>query len=100
MGGSAFSNFMGNPKFMMKAFYMSLMVFGAFHVTKTGLALVTSKLLSRMGKPQLVRETSKLYSNNYLTMPFYYARKKVLSNMKRSENDLLAGVILEQKLEN
>jgi len=51
MTGAAFSNFLGNPKFMMKAFYMSLMVFGAFHVTKTGLALVTSKLLSRMGKP-------------------------------------------------
>jgi len=57
------------------------------------------RLLARFGKPQLIRETSKLYANNYLTLPFLYARKRILMSMKRSEKDLLAGVILEKKLE-
>jgi ATPase family AAA domain-containing protein 3A/B len=34
-----------------------------------------------------------------VTLPFAWAKKKFLSVTKRSEGDLLAGVILEQKLE-
>lgn len=47
----------------------------------------------------MVRETSKIHSNNYFTLPFVWARKQYLMRMKRSEKDLLAGVILEKKLE-
>jgi len=46
-----------------------------------------------------VRETSKLHSSNFLTLPFVWARKQVLMKMKRTEKDLLEGVILEKKLE-
>lgn len=88
-----------NPKFLMKAAYMSVVMFGAFHLTKLSLAIVGQKVISRMGKPQLVRETSKLHSNNYLTLPYAWARKKVQMGMKRTEADLLEGVILEKKLE-
>lgn len=55
--------------------------------------------MSRFGKPTLVRETSKLHSNNYFLLPFVYARKQFLMRMKRTEKDLLEGVILEKKLE-
>lgn len=34
-----------------------------------------------------------------MTLPFAWAKKKTLSFTKRSEADLLSGVILEQKLE-
>lgn len=90
---------MMNPKFLMKTAYMGLMMFAAFHFTKLSLAILGQTLVSRMGKPKLVRETSKLYSNNYLTLPFVYARKQVLMRMKKTEKDLLEGVILEKKLE-
>lgn len=99
MIGSQISGMFNNPKFLMKAAYMSVVMFGAFHLTKLSLAIVGQKVISRMGKPQLVRETSKLHSNNYLTLPYAWARKKVQMGMKRTEADLLEGVILEKKLE-
>lgn len=40
-----------NPKFMMKAVYMSVLMFGAFHLTKLSLAIIGQKIVSRMGKP-------------------------------------------------
>ena len=83
----------------MKTAYMGIMMFGAFHFTKLSLAILGQTIVSRMGKPKLVRETSKLYSNNYITLPFVYARKQILMRMKRTEKDLLEGVILEQKLQ-
>jgi hypothetical protein len=52
-----------------------------------------------MGKPKLVRETSKLHSQSYLTLPFAYAKKQVQMRTKRTEKDLLEGVILDKKLE-
>ena len=83
----------------MKAAYTSLLVFGAFHGTRLSIALIGQSIVGRFGKPSLVRETSKLHSNNYLLLPFAYARKQVLMRMKRTEKDLLEGVILEKKLE-
>lgn len=56
-------------------------------------------MMARFGKPSLVRETSKLYSNNYLTLPFLWMQKRVQMGMKRTEKDLLSGVILEKRLQ-
>jgi hypothetical protein len=56
-------------------------------------------MMSRWGKPELVRETSKLYSSSYITLPFAWAKKHAMMRMKRTEKDLLEGVILEKKLE-
>lgn len=83
----------------MKIAYMSFIVFGCFHGTKLGIAMMTQSLLARFNKPNLVRETSKLHSNNLVTLPYMWARKQVLMKMKRTEKDLLEGVILEKKLE-
>lgn len=57
------------------------------------------RLMARFGKPSLVRETSKLYSNNYITLPFMWAQKRILMSMRRTEQDLLKGVILEKRLQ-
>lgn len=59
----------------MKAAYMSFIIFGCFHGTKIGIAMMSQTLISRFNKPTLVRETSKLYSNNLMTLPFMWARK-------------------------
>lgn len=40
MIGSQMQQMFGNPKFLMKAAYMSFLMFGAFHLTKLSLALI------------------------------------------------------------
>jgi hypothetical protein len=88
---------MSNPKMLSKLIYMGFCVFGTFHLTRISIALMASKLVGRFGKPQLVRETSKIYSNNYLTLPFVYTQKFLRQNvMKHTEANMLKGVILDK----
>jgi ATPase family AAA domain-containing protein 3A/B len=56
-------------------------------------------MMAHFGKPTLVRETSKLHSKNPFSLPILWARKRALMSMRRSEKDLLDGVILDKKLE-
>ena len=98
-----------NPKFVAKASYMILFTFGAYHFSKLFyqifMGMATGLMLARFGKPSLVRETSSIFSNsknnsmNYFKIPFTYASKVVTSRIKKSEKDLLNGVILDKKLE-
>lgn len=99
MAGSSVSSMFMNPKFLAKATYLLFIGFGCFHLTRMALALFTSLFVARFGKPNLVRETSKLYTKNYLAVPFLYARKMIHQKMKRTEKDLLDGVILDKALE-
>ena len=99
MAGSGISSMLMNPKFLTKTAWLLLISFGAFHFTKLALSLFTGLVLSRFGKPQLVRETSKLYSNNIFTLPYHMSKKFLHTKMKRTERDLLQGVILEKNLE-
>jgi ATPase family AAA domain-containing protein 3A/B len=99
MAGSGISSMLMNPKFLTKTAWLLLISFGAFHFTKLALSLFTGLVLSRFGKPQLVRETSKLYSNNIFTLPYHMGKKFLHTKMKRTERDLLQGVILEKNLE-
>lgn len=96
--GSQMSTFLQSPKLLAKAGYLSLLFFGSLYGTRMLFTLMQQRLLARFGKPQLIRETSKLYANNYLTLPFLYARKRVLMGMRRSEKDLLDGVVLDPRL--
>ena len=75
MAGSSISSMLMNPKFLVKASYLLFIAFGAFHVTRLGLALITSVALARFGKPGLVRETSKIHTSNYFLIPFIWGRK-------------------------
>ena len=99
MAGQGAQSMLMNPKFLAKAAYLLVIGFGAFHMTRLIVAVITTGFLARMGKPQLVRETSKLHSQNLVTLPFAYARKVLHTKMKRTEKDLLQGVILEKNLE-
>jgi hypothetical protein len=62
MLGSQAGSALGNPKFLYNTAYFSMMIFGAFHLSKLTIALITSSMLGRFGKPSLVRETSKIYT--------------------------------------
>lgn len=99
MAGQGAHSMLMNPKFLAKASYLLIIGFGAFHFTRLLIAVISTTISGRFGKPQLVRETSKLHSNNYLTLPYHYFRKVLHTKMKRTEKDLLAGVILEKNLE-
>lgn len=100
MIGSSAQSLFGNPRFIWNAAYTSFLIFGAFHVTRIGAQVFATILMGRFGKPSLVRETSKIYTNNYAMIPWMYTKKFVNNNiLRRSEANLLKGVILEKKLE-
>jgi ATPase family AAA domain-containing protein 3A/B len=97
--GSGISNALNNPKLILKAAYMSVLIFGAFHFTRMGVNIAQTVLLSNFGKPALVRETSKINSRIFVNLPYLYMRRAVTRMRRRTEKDLLDGVILDKKLE-
>ena len=99
MIGQQMSSFFSNPKLVAKVAYSSLAVFSAFFGTRFAFQYMGMRMMARFGKPSLVRETSKLYSNNYVSLPFYWMQKRILMSMKRTEKDLLSGVILDKRLQ-
>lgn len=44
----------------MKAAYMMILGFGAFHLSRFTFAMAAGILMGKLGKPTLVRETSKI----------------------------------------
>lgn len=50
ISSSASSMFM-NPKFLGRTAYLLLIGFGAFHFTRLAIALATTMVLARFGKP-------------------------------------------------
>lgn len=75
MAGSSITSMLTNPKFITKAAYLLFVGFGTYHLTKLALGMTASIVMARFGKPQLVRETSKIYSNNIFTLPYQYGKK-------------------------
>jgi len=51
MFGSQMKKIVSDPKTMWNMFYTSVMIFGAFHLTKLSLAIAGAKIMSRFGKP-------------------------------------------------
>ena len=64
LAASNISSAVSNPKFLAKTSALAFLTFGAFHFTKLSMAMVTAFFMGRFGKPSLVRETSKIYTNN------------------------------------
>lgn len=96
---TSLGDFFSNPKFITKTAWLMFLMFGAYHGTKAFTGLVASQAMARLGKPALIRETSRLYSKNVFTLPFAWARKMAMQRMRQTEEHLLRGVILEKKLE-
>lgn len=72
------------------------MVFGAYQLTRIGAATI----LARFGKPSLVRETSRISTNNVFMLPYMLMKRSLHRRWRMKEKQLLDGVILEEKLEN
>lgn len=100
MLGQTVGKVFSNPKSMWNFTSTMFLAFGAFHFTKIGATLTMAYFLGRFGKPSLIRETSKIHTQNYLMIPFMQMRKFVQMKMLRqTEENLLKGVILDKKLE-
>lgn len=106
MLGSQVTSAVTNPKLMYNGVYFAVLLFGAFHLTRMSVALLQNSLLSKFGKPSLVRETSKIHASNQqgfsniALIPWMYTKKFINNNILRhSEENLLKGVILDKKLE-
>lgn len=100
MMGSQIGSMFANKRFLYNAAYLSFMIFGAYHMSRLGVAIMSQIMLGRFGKPTLVRETSKIHTNNYALIPWMYTKKFVTNNiMRHSPENLLKGVILDKKLE-
>ena len=67
----------------MRALYLTFIMITALNITKFSFAIFTSRLFSSFGKPRLVRETSKIYTNNFAFVPFIWARKFYVNNIKK-----------------
>ena len=74
---------LSNPKIVAKTAYMGICLFGTYHLTKLSFALLTTALMGRFGKPQLVRETSKIWTNNYAAIPFIWGKKFAKRNIMK-----------------
>jgi ATPase family AAA domain-containing protein 3A/B len=75
MVGNQATSMLTNPKFLARSAYLFFLGFSAFHLTRIGIAMMTGLILARFGKPQLVRETSKIHTRNYFAVPYLYAKK-------------------------
>ena len=99
IAGNQISSLLTNPKFLAKALYMVILGFSAFYFSRIVISMGAAFFMSKFGKPQLVRETSKIYTKNFFAIPWLFVRRMVHRNVRRSEKDLLEGVILEPELE-
>lgn len=82
--------------YMFNVAFMATMLFGSYQVTK----LAAASVMARFGRPQLVRQTSKISTNNVFLLPWVLMRRTMHRQWRRKESSLLDGVILEEKLEN
>ena len=68
----------------------------SYHALKLVMMGATATVMGRFGKPQLVRETSKIYTNNYLLIPFMQARKLYQMSLRRTSDQLFKGIMFDE----
>mmetsp|Transcript_2832 Transcript_2832/g.4836 ORF Transcript_2832/g.4836 Transcript_2832/m.4836 type:complete len:487 (-) Transcript_2832:44-1504(-) len=98
--GSLFTNVTQNPSLLFKMSAILMTLYGSVQLTRLSVQMLGNKMMSNYKKPQLVRETSKITAKSYFSIPLIQMRK-FYSNylVKRTEADLLKGIILDKKLE-
>ena len=97
--GNGLMNFISSPKLVTKTLLYTFAFLTALHGMKTSLNVLGAAIMSRFGKPTLLRETSRIVASNILSLPFLYARHMSRSLLRRSQKDMLSGVILEPILD-
>lgn len=89
--GQGLTSFLSSPTYMFKV----VLMFGAYQATK----LAAASMMARFGRPQLVRQTSKISTNNVFLVPWMLFRRSMHRHWRRKEASLLDGVIIHDDLE-
>jgi ATPase family AAA domain-containing protein 3A/B len=97
--GQGIATFFSSPKYIFKTAYLSAMMFGAYQFTKVAATMVGAGFMTRFGRPNLVRQTSKIYTTNLFAVPWLLMKRTFHRNLRRKEANLLDGVILNEPLE-
>lgn len=97
--GQGITQFLSNPRYVGKTIYYMALLYGSMHCMRLGMGLGLSVLLSKFGKPSLIRETSRVVTSNPLRLPLIYGRYIWQAINRRTERDLLDGVILNPNLD-
>ena len=66
---SFFTNFYRTPAYL----FTIAMIFGSYHFTKFAARVA----MARFGRPSLVRETSKISTNNPLKLPYLFTKRAI-----------------------
>lgn len=100
MMGQQVSSAFQNPGNFFKLLYYGSAGYATYHVLRIVMMGMSRSVMGRFGKPQLVRETSKLHTNNYLMIPFLQMRKFYQMSLKRRTQDqLFKGIVFNEGLE-
>lgn len=97
--GSGAQSFFSSPKLMTKAATFIAGSAAAILFARAGINIMSTAVLSRFGRPVLVRETSKISTDKLLKLPFLLTQRMFSRVRHRTESDLLKGVILNPELE-
>ncbi len=97
--GSGAQSFFSSPKLMTKTATFIAGSAAAILFARAGINIMSTAILARFGRPVLVRETSKISTDRLLKLPLLLAQKAMTKMSRKSEKQLLQGVILNPELE-
>jgi len=93
--GYGLETFISDKQKVMTAIYGITLTAVGFYTAKHSIGIIGRSIESRISKPSLVRETSRLHLNDILYHPFKTAKRLIV----RQQGDALKDVILKPKLE-
>ena len=96
--GQGLTQFVSSPRYIGKTIYYLALLYGSMHCVRLAMGLGLSFMLSKFSKPSLIRETSRIVTSNPLRVPLVYSKYIWQTIFKRTEKDLLDGVILNPSL--
>lgn len=97
--GSGAQSFFSSPKLMTKTATFIAGSITAILLARAGINIMSAAMLSRFGKPVLIKETSKISTDKLLKLPFLLGQRAYARVKQRSTKDLMKGVILKPELE-
>eukprot|EP00826_Nyctotherus_ovalis_P057668 TRINITY_DN7893_c0_g6_i4.p1 TRINITY_DN7893_c0_g6~~TRINITY_DN7893_c0_g6_i4.p1 ORF type:complete len:592 (+),score=209.19 TRINITY_DN7893_c0_g6_i4:1037-2812(+) len=97
--GSGAQSFFSSPKLMTKTATFIAGSITAILLARAGINIMSAAMLSRFGKPVLIKETSKISTDKLLKLPFLLGQRAYARVKQKSTKDLMKGIILKPELE-
>jgi len=97
--GSGAQSFFSSPKLMTKTATFIAGSITAILLAKAGINIMSTAILSRFGRPVLIKETSRISTDKLLRLPFLLGKRAYARVRQQSTKGLMHGVILKPELE-